>query len=171
MIWTWNFRHPSCFYRTWMRLDFVMEQDLGFRLKSKLIEVEILTGCTKSEIVFIPQITLILNDTPYKFKRLQFLIKLRFVMTINKCLGSGIALDNLLLSRSILGCLLQSYQNQLALYCSWKRRNEYNVVYPVVLRRWWMFLLLDFEFFMYSTFILNKYDDVHEKQCRVVHKN
>ena len=43
-------------------------------LSPNVLEAEILTGCAKGEIVFIPRIPMIPNDTPYEFKN-SFLLK------------------------------------------------------------------------------------------------
>ncbi|CAG8628036.1 7344_t:CDS:2, partial [Scutellospora calospora] len=51
-----------------------------------LIEAKILTGINQGSRVFIPRIRLSPSDTdlPFQFVRKQFLIKLSFVMPINK---------------------------------------------------------------------------------------
>lgn len=41
----------------------------------------------KGESVFIPRIPMITSDYPFQFKRMQFPVKLCFVMTINKAQG------------------------------------------------------------------------------------
>jgi len=47
----------------------------------------ILTGCTQRETEFILRIPLNPNDLPFQFKRLQFLFKVCFAITINKSQG------------------------------------------------------------------------------------
>ena len=68
-------------------------------LMPHVIEAEIMTGCGKGEIVFIPRIPLIPNDMPFEFKRLQFPVRLCFAMSINKAQGqslkvAGLQLEN-----------------------------------------------------------------------------
>ncbi|XP_067632993.1 ATP-dependent DNA helicase PIF1-like [Eurosta solidaginis] len=57
------------------------------KLMPNLIEATILNGTAKNEIVLIPRIPLIPTDMPFKFKRLQFPVRLSFVMSINKAQG------------------------------------------------------------------------------------
>jgi hypothetical protein len=64
-----------------------------------LIEATILTGCARKKNVFTPQIPLIPTDLPFDFKRLQFLVRFAFAMSINKAQGrsmkiAGIHLEN-----------------------------------------------------------------------------
>ena len=49
-----------------------------------IIEAEIISGCGEGDVVFIPRIPLAPSDLPFKFKRLQFPIRLSFAMSINK---------------------------------------------------------------------------------------
>jgi ATP-dependent DNA helicase PIF1 len=53
-----------------------------------VIEATILTGKGKVETVFIPRIPLIPTDLPFNFKRLQFPVRLAFM--INKSQGQSI---------------------------------------------------------------------------------
>jgi ATP-dependent DNA helicase PIF1 len=53
-------------------------------LKKNIIKTEILTRCAKGEKIFLSKIPLYPNDFPVKFRRVQFPIKVCFVMTINK---------------------------------------------------------------------------------------
>ncbi|GBM33809.1 hypothetical protein AVEN_76180-1 [Araneus ventricosus] len=54
------------------------------KLMVNVIQATILTGNNKGESVFIPQIPLILSDMPVEFKRLQFPVRLVFIIMINK---------------------------------------------------------------------------------------
>ena len=54
------------------------------KLLKNVIEATILTGKFKGEDVLLPGIPMIPTDMPFQFKRLQFLIKLAFAITINK---------------------------------------------------------------------------------------
>lgn len=61
----------------------------GTRLRVKalyrnVIEATVFTSYARGESVFIPRILLIPSDYPFQFKRLQFPLKVCFVMTINK---------------------------------------------------------------------------------------
>ncbi|KMQ86402.1 hypothetical protein RF55_14615, partial [Lasius niger] len=58
-------------------------------LKPNLIYAEVLTGPSRGQIVFIPRIDFLPNDTeiPFKLKRRQFPIRVSFAMTINKSQG------------------------------------------------------------------------------------
>jgi len=51
-------------------------------LNAYLIEATILTGAFKGENVFVPRIPLIPTDFTFRFKRLQFPIRLAFAMAI-----------------------------------------------------------------------------------------
>ena len=74
-----------------------------------VIEATILTGQGKNENVFIPRIPPIPSDTPFQFQRLQFPVRVCFVITINKAQGQslkvvGINLD--LPCFSMVSCML-----------------------------------------------------------------
>lgn len=53
-------------------------------LQNNIIEASIMTGKEKGKTVFIPRIPLISTELPFRFKRLQFPVKLAYSMTINK---------------------------------------------------------------------------------------
>ena len=55
-----------------------------------IIESTILTGPFEGEAVLIPRIPMIPTDLPFQFKRLQFLIRLPFVITMNKAQGQSL---------------------------------------------------------------------------------
>ena len=70
----------------------------GTRLSLKIIkEAKILTGSFKVEYVLIPRIPMIPTDMSFKFKRLQFLIRLAFAITIKKAQGQSLELCGLYL--------------------------------------------------------------------------
>ena len=55
-----------------------------------VIEATILTGPVEGEAVLIPHIPMIPTDVPFQFKRLQFPIRLAFLITINKAQGQSL---------------------------------------------------------------------------------
>ncbi|GFW93651.1 ATP-dependent DNA helicase [Trichonephila clavipes] len=57
-----------------------------------VIQATVLTGCAKGEDVFIPRIPIIPSDNTIQFKRIQFPLKLCFVMTINKSQGQSLGI-------------------------------------------------------------------------------
>ena len=56
----------------------------------KVIETSILNGKSKGDDVLIPRLPVIPTDMPFKFKRLQFHVRLAFSMTINKAQGQSL---------------------------------------------------------------------------------
>ena len=67
-------------------------------------QATILTGKVKGEDVLLPRIQMKPTDMPFEFKRLQFLMRLTFAMTINKAQGQllqvcGLNLENQCFSR------------------------------------------------------------------------
>ncbi|XP_067633737.1 ATP-dependent DNA helicase PIF1-like [Eurosta solidaginis] len=88
------------------------------KLKPNLIEATILTGTAKNEIVLIPRIPLIPTDMPIEFKRLQFPVRLSFVMSINKAQGQrlqicGLNLEEPCFSHGAIRGLLKSWNSKL----------------------------------------------------------
>ena len=59
-------------------------------LMPHVIEATILTGCAKSEDVFLPRIPMIPSDMPFEFRRLEFPVRLAFTMSINKAQGQSL---------------------------------------------------------------------------------
>lgn len=59
------------------------------KLYNHVIEATIISGQHKGEDVLIPRIPLISNENVIEFKRLQFPIKIAFVLTINKSQGQS----------------------------------------------------------------------------------
>ncbi|GFT82266.1 ATP-dependent DNA helicase [Trichonephila clavipes] len=68
------------------------------KLMNNVVEATILTEPFKGEDILIPRIPMIPTDTPFKFKRLQFPIRLAFAITINKAQGQSLELCGLDLS-------------------------------------------------------------------------
>jgi len=65
------------------------------KLLPNVIEATFLNGKSKGEDV--PRIPIIPTDLPFHFKRLQFLIRLAFSMTINKTQGQSLQVCELIL--------------------------------------------------------------------------
>lgn len=64
--------------------NFATTQNYRESLKKYLTETEVLTGCTKSDIVYAPIISMITMDYPFEFKLLHLTAKLWFAMAINR---------------------------------------------------------------------------------------
>jgi len=64
-------------------------------LNKYVIEATILTGLFKGENVFVPRIPLIPTDFPFRFRRLQFPIRLAFAMTINTSQGQSLSVTGI----------------------------------------------------------------------------
>ena len=67
-------------------------------LRQHVIEAVILDGPFKKEHVFIPRIPIFSDKLSFKFKRLQFPVRLSFAMTINKSQGQTLKIAGLDLS-------------------------------------------------------------------------
>ena len=60
------------------------------KMLANVIEATVLTGKGKDERILISRIPLIPTDLPFNFKRLQFPVRLAFLITINKSQGQSI---------------------------------------------------------------------------------
>ena len=58
-------------------------------VRTNIIETKILTDPATGEHVFIPRIPMISLDMPFQFKRIQYPVKIRFAITINKVQGQS----------------------------------------------------------------------------------
>jgi ATP-dependent DNA helicase PIF1 len=70
------------------------------KLMKNVIEIIILNGKFRGENILLPRIPIIPTYVSIQFKRLQFLIRLVFAMTINKSQGQTMSVCNLDLSTS-----------------------------------------------------------------------
>ena len=67
-------------------------------LRQHVIEAVILDGKYKKDHVFIPRIPIVTEKLTFKFKRLQFPVRLSFAMTVNKSQGQTLKIAGLDLS-------------------------------------------------------------------------
>lgn len=109
------------------------------KLLNNLIEATILTGKFKGEDVLIPRIPMIPNDLPFNFKRLQFPVRLAFVMTINKSQGQslevcGLNLEDSVFSHGQLYVACSRVGKPSALFIYAMDGKTKNVVYPRALQ-------------------------------------
>ncbi|XP_022169936.1 uncharacterized protein LOC111033491 [Myzus persicae] len=108
------------------------------KFRSLLLECIILTGCGNGKIVLIPRIPIIPSDLPFKFKRIQFPVKLAFAMTINKAQGqtlnvAGIDLSVQCFSHDQLYATLSRVTSKFNLYIfAPDPEKVYNVVYKEI---------------------------------------
>ncbi|GFT86610.1 ATP-dependent DNA helicase pif1 [Trichonephila clavipes] len=109
------------------------------KLMNNVVEATILTGRFKGEDVLIPRIPMIPTDTPFKFKRLQFPIRLAFAITINKAQGQSLELCWLDLSvdcfshgQLYVACSRVGKPDSLYIYAN--NGKTKNIVYPQVLQ-------------------------------------
>ena len=116
----------------------------GTRLSVKtlmphVIEATIMTGCAKGEDVFIPRIPLLPSDMIFEFKRLQFPVRLAFVMSINKAQGqslkvAGINLETSCFSHGQLYVACSRVGSGKSLYVFAPDGKTKNVVYQTALQ-------------------------------------
>lgn len=109
------------------------------KLMNNVVEATILTGPFKGEDVLIPRIPMIPTDTPFKFKRLQFPIRLAFAITINKAQGQSLELCGLDLGADCfshgqlyVACSRVGKPDSLYIYAN--NGKTKNIVYPQVLQ-------------------------------------
>ena len=108
------------------------------KMMNNVIEATILTGKFKGEDVLLPRIPMIPTDMPFKFKRLQFPVRLAFAMTINKAQGQSLQVCGLNLENPCFS------HEQLYVACSHVRKPDLfvyapdgktrNIVYPTALQ-------------------------------------
>ena len=69
------------------------------KIHSRVIEAEIVTGCSIGKVVFVPRINSNPTDSalPFKFRRRQFPLRPAFAMTINKAQGQTLRMAGLYL--------------------------------------------------------------------------
>ena len=108
------------------------------KLMTNIIEAKILTGPFESEDVLKPIIPMIPIDISFQFKRLQFPIRLAFVITINKAQGESLELCGLYLrtdcfSHEQLYVACSRVGNPENLFIYTENGTTKNIVYPQVL--------------------------------------
>ena len=111
---------------------------LGKNLRHHVIEAIILDGPFKKEHVFIPRIPIFSDKLSFKFKRLQFPVRLSFAMTINKSQGQTLKIAGLDLSspcfshgQLYVGCSRVGSQENLFILAP--NGKTTNIVYPEAL--------------------------------------
>ena len=108
------------------------------KLMTNIIEANILTGPFKGEDVLIPRIPMIPSDMSFQLKRLQFPIRLAFVIMINKAQAQslelcGIYLHNAWFSHEQLYVACSRVGNPENLFNYTETGTTKNIVYPQVL--------------------------------------
>ncbi|GFV54584.1 ATP-dependent DNA helicase [Trichonephila clavipes] len=109
------------------------------KLMQHVIQATVLTGCAKGKNVFIPRIPVIPSDNTIQFKRIQFSLKLCFVMTINKSHGqsfgiAGIELQTPCFSHGQLYVACSRVGKEENLFVHSPNGTAKNVVYHIALR-------------------------------------
>lgn len=104
------------------------------RMMNNIIEATILNGKFKGENVLLPRIPMISTDMPLEFKRLQFLVRLAFAMTINKAQGCGLNLENPCFSHGQLYVACSRVGKPSDLYVYAPDATTKNIVYPNALQ-------------------------------------
>ena len=109
------------------------------KLSPNVIEATVLTGQAAGQDVFIPRIPIIPTDLPFKFKRVQYPIRLSFAMSINKAQGQslqvvGLDLRNPCFSHGQLyvGCSRVGCAENLHIFAP--NGKTVNIVYPEALQ-------------------------------------
>ena len=107
----------------------------GKQLLPHVIEATIIAGASRGENVFIPRIPIMPADLPFEFKRLQFPVKLRFAMSINKAQGQSLKGDRpqLLHGQLYVGCSRVSSPRNLFILAPDGKTS--NIVYTETLTR------------------------------------
>lgn len=108
-------------------------------LKLNVIEAAVITGCAAGDNVFIPRIPMIPSDYPFRFKRLQFPVKICFAITINKAQGqtlkvTGVDLQNECFSHGQLYVACSRVSSHTNLFIHAPQSKTTNIVYQEVLR-------------------------------------
>ena len=108
------------------------------KLMDYLIEGTILNGKYQRETVLIPRIPMIPNDLTFKFKRLQFPLRLAYAMTINKAQGQsfrvcGVNLEKPCFSHGQLYVAFSRVGSPLNLFVFSPGGRTKNIVYPKAL--------------------------------------
>ncbi|XP_029652563.1 uncharacterized protein LOC115225756 [Octopus sinensis] len=103
------------------------------------LEATILTAQGKGENMIIPRTPLILADMPFKFKRLQFPVRVGFAMSINKSQGQPLKIVGLHLMQQCfshgqlyVGCSRVGNGNNLFILTP--NGKTKNIVYPAALQ-------------------------------------
>ena len=110
-------------------------------LLRRVIVCKFATGAHKDSPVFIPRIDCYhsIRSLPFRLRRRQFLIKLSFCMTINKCHGQsftrvGIELSDPLFTHGRLYVALSRARSRDGIFISARNDRMQNIVYGEVLR-------------------------------------
>ncbi|XP_067140991.1 ATP-dependent DNA helicase pif1-like [Centruroides vittatus] len=112
---------------------------LSVKKMNNVIETTILNGKFKRKDVLLPRIPMIPTDMPFEFKRLQFLVRIVFAMTINKAQGQslqvcGLDLENLCFSHGQLYVASSCVGKPSDLFVYAPDRKTKHIVYPQALQ-------------------------------------